>query len=172
MTGGQDAGGRLGPGGVKLEAARYVVDVFGVVFNMALILVRAPSAQQLNIVLCHARPSGWSGGSPAEGVTRLRRLKADAFKLGLCPLVRWCSVGRGEGHLVRIRWGAKAEHARSPTAAMVMVMPWRKGPVLEAGRVKKSRSGWPSESLRPKVVDLHVACQLANPRQPTGGILM
>jgi hypothetical protein len=47
------------------------------------------------------------------------------------------------GHVV-IRWRrAATAQALSPAAAMVSVMPRRKGSVLEAGRVRSSRSGAP-----------------------------
>ena len=58
MTKGQDCGGGLGLGEVKLEMVRYAVDVLEVDFNIALLRIRAPSIQQLNIVIYHARPSG------------------------------------------------------------------------------------------------------------------
>ena len=45
---------------------------------------------------------------------------------------------------------------------MVMVTPWQKGSVSEAGRMKKRRSRWwPSELSKPSVMDQRVACPLA-----------
>ena len=61
----------------------------------------------------------------------------------------------GEGQLVKRRWRAETAHARSFAAATVTVMPCQKGSVLEAGRVKKSRSGrFLLGSSKPNVIDL------------------
>ena len=97
-----------------------------------------------------------------SALTTVRRSKADSGVLGFCLSMNNIISG-GEGHLVKRKRTADIAHTRPSAAAPVMVMPCRKGSVLEVGRVKQSQPGrfpLPVGSLKPNVIELHVACQL------------